>query len=471
MVAVRSLVFFPHAHRVAVRTTGVIEPRPVVESSRLGDERIVIRPAADGIAPPPRFVELFGKLPAVGPDRAPFLVELVQNHDVLRRLDDPARSEIVKNDAREALRIAPRHRIVGQRGWHHRHPERRLVGQKRCPAFSGVRQLVLRLSIGGHLLRAIRVDAGSSARGWLPDAGNIPAWRGRRLFTFEVEIVLRTGLPDFTLTDRHPRNHQQRGNRSGGTQRTHQRHDTLLHDKRSSVSADDSLRARRGGFVPAAANRAQYVPIGELNLDDAPDRPAALDGPDRDRDLVPDFEALLGPSPVLHVRRIARFHDPPYGLPVFTFDLELQEGVRVGPDPFGDGAFQHEPFGRVVLERGSSMMRGRRTRSDEQTRNQSEQRDERFPHRNLHYFHASIAFLISDPAGCSLISILIASGAVTFDSFDPLFSLGRTSATVVPARRNCITLACASSEYRPMCVNPAGLPLAGAISMNVSRLT
>src|SRR5882762_7915733 len=97
MVAVRSLVFFPHPHRVAVRTTAVIEPRPVVESGRLGDERIVICPSADGIAPPPRFVKLLGKLP-VGPDRAPLLVELVQNHHVLRSLDDPARPEIVKNE-------------------------------------------------------------------------------------------------------------------------------------------------------------------------------------------------------------------------------------------------------------------------------------------------------------------------------------------------------------------------------------
>src|SRR6185503_8235252 len=65
------------------------------------------------------------------------------------------------------------------------------------------------------------------------------------------------------------------------------------------------LRSCGRGFVPAAADRAQYVPIGELHLDDAPDRPAALDGPDGHRDLVTGLETLLGPSAILHVRRIA----------------------------------------------------------------------------------------------------------------------------------------------------------------------
>src|SRR6185503_7736122 len=71
-----------------------------------------------------------------------------------------------------------------------------------------------------------------------------------------------------------------------------------------------SLRPCGCGFVPAAANSAQYVTVGELHLDDAADRPAALDRANGHRDLVPGLEALLGPSTVLHVGRIARFHDP-----------------------------------------------------------------------------------------------------------------------------------------------------------------
>src|SRR5207247_1277596 len=82
---------------------------------------------AGGVAPPPRLVKYFRKRPAIGPDRAPLLVELVQDDHVLGRLDNPARPEVMEDDAGEALRIAPGHRIVGQRGWHHRHTEGRLV--------------------------------------------------------------------------------------------------------------------------------------------------------------------------------------------------------------------------------------------------------------------------------------------------------------------------------------------------------
>src|SRR5439155_15431313 len=140
--------------------------------------------------------------------------------------------------------------------------------------------------------------------------------------------------------------------------------------------------------------------------------------------------------------------------------------------PLRDDPLQHQTLGRVVLERRGAVMGRDGMRRDQKSGNRRDERDHCLSHRSLHtYFHASIAFLISDPAGCSLISIRIALGSVTFERRDPLFSLGRASATMAPACRNCITLAWASSEYRPICVNPAGLPLAGAISMNVSRLT
>ena len=92
MVAVHATVLLLHPHRVAVRTTSIIEPRSFVESGGLSEKREVIHPAAYGVAPPPRFVDLFRKLPAIGPNRAPFLVEFIQNDNILGRLDDSARS-------------------------------------------------------------------------------------------------------------------------------------------------------------------------------------------------------------------------------------------------------------------------------------------------------------------------------------------------------------------------------------------
>src|SRR5258705_9174161 len=105
MVAIGALVFLPDAHRIAVRTAGIVEPRSVVEPVGLRGKRVVIHPAADGIAPPPWFIHLFGNLPAVGPDRAPLLVELVENHHIFGRLDDPARPEIVEPDPGKTPRL------------------------------------------------------------------------------------------------------------------------------------------------------------------------------------------------------------------------------------------------------------------------------------------------------------------------------------------------------------------------------
>src|SRR5262249_12431267 len=155
-------------------------------------------------------------------------------------------------------------------------------------------------------------------------------------------------------------------------------------------------------------------------------------------------------------------HDPAHGLPVRALDVELKKRVWIGPCPFHDGSFQYKPLCRIVLERRSAMVRRDGIACDEKADQQGGDDQSSVAH-----FHPSIAFLIREPAGCSLISILIMFGSVTFASREPLFSLGRASATVVPDCRNCVTLACASSEYSPMCVKPAGLPLAGAISINV----
>jgi hypothetical protein len=122
------------------------------------------------------------------------------------------------------------------------------------------------------------------------------------------------------------------------------------------------------------------VTVRELDLDDAPDRPATLDGSHGDRDLIPGLEALVGPSAVLHVRRIARFHDPVHDLSVITLDVELQERVRIGPDPLRDDAFQDQTLGRVVLERGGAVMGRYGTRGDQKSGHQRDERDHCLSH-------------------------------------------------------------------------------------------
>src|ERR1700745_4322970 len=124
MIMIEPLVPLLNAHRVTMGPTRVIEPGSLIESGRLDDKRVVILPFTDGITPPAGLFNVLGEIAAVCPDGAPLLIEQVQDHDVFRSLDDPARPEIMKNNAGEALRITTGYRIICQRGGNLRDAER-----------------------------------------------------------------------------------------------------------------------------------------------------------------------------------------------------------------------------------------------------------------------------------------------------------------------------------------------------------
>src|SRR5258708_40065486 len=109
------MVPFLHAHRIAVRAAGVIQPGSVVHPNRLRPERAAVYPLAYRVAPPP-WVGVFGKRAPVRPDDAPFLVELIQDEHLVRSMNDLARSEIMKNDSRKPLGIADVHGIIHKGG-------------------------------------------------------------------------------------------------------------------------------------------------------------------------------------------------------------------------------------------------------------------------------------------------------------------------------------------------------------------
>src|SRR6202008_4094509 len=67
----------------------------------------------------------------------------------------------------------------------------------------------------------------------------------------EVEVVLRSGLPEFTLSEHHARHNEQGRDHSGGTHGTCHRHETLLHHNRSFVVREGRYgRAGVGSFPP-----------------------------------------------------------------------------------------------------------------------------------------------------------------------------------------------------------------------------
>src|SRR5207253_2650129 len=92
VIRVDAVIRLDHVQRVAVRTPGVVEPRAIVESIRVGDERVVIHPSADRVAPetgfrwrrtfdvPPGYLGIGRELSPIGPDDAPFLVDLIEDH-------------------------------------------------------------------------------------------------------------------------------------------------------------------------------------------------------------------------------------------------------------------------------------------------------------------------------------------------------------------------------------------------------
>src|SRR6185295_7087811 len=130
-----AFIFLSYRHGVAVWTAGVIKPCPGIEAGRLRNKRIVIHPAPHGIAPPAWLLNVLRQLPAIGPDGAPLLIELVEDDNVFGCLNDPACSEIMKNDSWKTLWVAPGHRIICERGWHRRDSESRFVGHVCRPAF------------------------------------------------------------------------------------------------------------------------------------------------------------------------------------------------------------------------------------------------------------------------------------------------------------------------------------------------
>src|SRR5687768_16337756 len=97
MLAIDALIPFFRAQEVAVRTARRVNPGAFVESRRLRNESEIVLPSARGVPVEPRLIEIGGvgrQLPTVGADDAPFVVEHVQDDDVLRALNEANRSQI-----------------------------------------------------------------------------------------------------------------------------------------------------------------------------------------------------------------------------------------------------------------------------------------------------------------------------------------------------------------------------------------
>src|SRR5688572_6329521 len=126
-------------------------------------------------------------------------------------------------------------------------------------------------------------------------------------------------------------------------------------DVMPATGSDGTLRARN-------VIRADDLSVGERDRTDASDGRPALDWFERHRDLIARLEQQPAPASLHEIGGVGGLDDPVDGLAIFR-DVELEPAMRVGPDPFGDRAFE---VARLAHVKGGIAMMGKH-----RSRNQS----------------------------------------------------------------------------------------------------
>ncbi len=114
IVAVHAMKALFDPQVLAVRAAGMIDPAARIHTDCINHESVIVHPLPDGIAVPSR-LGIFRKLAPVSPDDPVISIKLIQDDDLVGRLNEFNGSQFVKLHPREAERIALVARIVGQR--------------------------------------------------------------------------------------------------------------------------------------------------------------------------------------------------------------------------------------------------------------------------------------------------------------------------------------------------------------------
>src|SRR5207237_128368 len=119
--------------------------------------------------------------------------------------------------------------------------------------------------------------------------------------------------------------------RCGHTPKTHNYANTNFGDlSRRIVARGIRAGCGSGRFTAGSENLAGGKHDGYY----AAYRLSAFYRPDGYANHVTGLQRAFAPATVNHVRRIAGFHDPANRLAIFAFHIELQEAMRIGPEPF-----------------------------------------------------------------------------------------------------------------------------------------
>src|SRR6185503_11654545 len=106
--------------------------------------------------------------------------------------------------------------------------------------------------------------------------------------------------------------------------------------------------------------RAERRAVGQHDADDAPDGGAVLDRLEHHRHLIADLERLPRPATLRHRGGVLRFERPVAHAARVVHRIDLEEAMRVGPDPLGDAPLQRHLLRGV--EARVAVMRGERRR-------------------------------------------------------------------------------------------------------------
>src|SRR5882672_9951855 len=118
--------------------------------------------------------------------------------------------------------------------------------------------------------------------------------------------------------------------------------------------------------IPGAERRA----VGQHHAHDAADGSAVLDRLEHHGDLIADLERLPRPAALRHGRRVLRFERPVAHAARVVHRIDLEEAMRVGPDPLRDRPFHRDAL-RGVEARVAVMRAEWRRRQKHECRDSS----------------------------------------------------------------------------------------------------
>ena len=111
---------------------------------------------------------------------------------------------------------------------------------------------------------------------------------------------------------------------------------------------------RRGSLGLLLILRAEFLAVGENDLQEKSDRRAIFCWIENNGDLISRPEAVLGPALVKQLPGTEGLSTPVCDVAFVVFDIQKDLGMRIRPEELGDGSLDRDS--RSLIVRRSSVM-------------------------------------------------------------------------------------------------------------------